>query len=298
MPTGGINPDAYGSVPTGTAGTLTTDQLATVPVAMAGAGAASALSGNLAPYIGAGLSAAASIWGQARANKANRELAEYQNQWNLEQWQRQMEYNLPKNQMQRLRDAGINPHMAYAKGTINNVTNQRPTAAKAADQKSVIPNMSLAQLMLQMKMQEAQINNLNAQTANTNQSTQNLAQGKKSMQYETLNKTIAALQDYRYKKQLKTNMQNSNLNTSAQRDILEIQYLMENKKWEQFRDHNILNSDNYYIRKFGDEVSSLLGKGDSLETVTNEVKGQIINLWTDLLHVLKLGVGINTLDNK
>lgn len=36
-------------------------------------------------------------------------------------WRQQNEYNLPSNQMKRLKDAGINPHMAYMKGTINNV---------------------------------------------------------------------------------------------------------------------------------------------------------------------------------
>lgn len=55
-----------------------------------------------------------------------REMADYAYAKDLEQWQRENEYNLPSAQMQRLRDAGINPHMAYAKGTINNVTSGGP----------------------------------------------------------------------------------------------------------------------------------------------------------------------------
>lgn len=47
-------------------------------------------------------------------NRSNRKLAEMQNRWNLEQWYRENEYNLPKNQLQRYKDAGINPLLAVA----------------------------------------------------------------------------------------------------------------------------------------------------------------------------------------
>lgn len=42
-----------------------------------------------------------------QTNLANRELAEKQNQWNIDQWNRELEYNKPSEQVQRLTDAGM-----------------------------------------------------------------------------------------------------------------------------------------------------------------------------------------------
>lgn len=49
-------------------------------------------------------------------NQANRDLAAQQNQWNVEQWQRQTDYNTPANQVARLAAANINPALAMANG--------------------------------------------------------------------------------------------------------------------------------------------------------------------------------------
>ena len=52
-----------------------------------------------------------------RARDYNLNLAKLQNQWNLEQWQRENEYNTPFAQMQRLQAAGLNPDLMYENGT-------------------------------------------------------------------------------------------------------------------------------------------------------------------------------------
>lgn len=49
-------------------------------------------------------------------NKANRELAEQQNKWNIEQWNRQNEYNSPLNQINLLKQAGLNPNLYGGEG--------------------------------------------------------------------------------------------------------------------------------------------------------------------------------------
>lgn len=49
------------------------------------------------------------MFGQNANNNASMDLAKYQNQWNLEQWNRQNEYNSPKATIARLVEAGINP---------------------------------------------------------------------------------------------------------------------------------------------------------------------------------------------
>lgn len=51
-----------------------------------------------------------------QTNKVNYDLAKEQNQWNLEQWQRQNEYNSPANQLRLLAQAGINPNSYSPQG--------------------------------------------------------------------------------------------------------------------------------------------------------------------------------------
>lgn len=46
-------------------------------------------------------------------NQANMDLAEFQYLKNLEQWQRENEYNSPAKQMERLAAAGLNPNLVY-----------------------------------------------------------------------------------------------------------------------------------------------------------------------------------------
>lgn len=49
-------------------------------------------------------------------------MAAQQNQWNIEQWQRENEYNAPVNQMARYEAAGINPYNAVTSGQIGSGT--------------------------------------------------------------------------------------------------------------------------------------------------------------------------------
>lgn len=61
------------------------------------------------------------IKAQAAENQKTREynlgLAKLQNQWNIDQWNRENEYNSPENQMQLLAAAGLNPDLMYGRGT-------------------------------------------------------------------------------------------------------------------------------------------------------------------------------------
>ena len=70
-----------------------------------------------------GLSAATSVLGgifsaigDAQRFKNQKKLLEYQYQKNIEQWNRQNEYNSPSAQMDRLRSAGLNPNLVYGNG--------------------------------------------------------------------------------------------------------------------------------------------------------------------------------------
>jgi len=63
----------------------------------------------------------------------NRQMSEYQWSKDLEQWNRANEYNAPTAQMERLREAGLNPAMIYGSGGAKTVAAQLPKyqAAKA-----------------------------------------------------------------------------------------------------------------------------------------------------------------------
>lgn len=60
------------------------------------------------------------IKAQQEENEKNRQwnlsLAKQQNQWNIEQWNRENAYNDPSAQMSRLRNAGLNPDLMYSNG--------------------------------------------------------------------------------------------------------------------------------------------------------------------------------------
>lgn len=66
----------------------------------------------------------------SKQRKANKRLAEYSYQKDLEQWNRENEYNDPSQQMQRLKDAGLNPNLMYGNGASTSVGNTSTSSAK------------------------------------------------------------------------------------------------------------------------------------------------------------------------
>lgn len=60
---------------------------------------------------------------QRKENQANRDwnlnLAKQQNQWNIEQWNRENEYNSPSAQMARYKSAGLNPDLIYGQQNLS-----------------------------------------------------------------------------------------------------------------------------------------------------------------------------------
>ncbi len=134
------------------------------------------------PLLAAGIgAAAASIFGsvlnaqsQQRANAMNMKIAKYQNAWNLEQWNRENEYNLPTAQMARLKAAGLNPNLVYGSGGASTTAAQSPRAAAAnyqaidygldnQGQQAVNTYMAYQNFLLQKSHVDAQNNVLQAQ---------------------------------------------------------------------------------------------------------------------------------------
>lgn len=106
----------------------------------------------------------------------NKEQAKYNNELAKQMFdytmKREAEYNDPKKQMERLKNAGLNPALMYGQGAAGaSGTAEGSTAgAGAAQGVTALQPMGL-QIALQTEMQKAQIDALNAQTMNTNAQT-------------------------------------------------------------------------------------------------------------------------------
>jgi|GEM_PF-2236331 hypothetical protein len=125
-----------------------------------------------------GISAGLSLFGgmanrqsQERQNMRNLRAQAFENERNrqfaLDMWNKQNEYNLPTNQMQRLRDAGINPHLAYSNGQPMNTSNApaSPTGIGSMPQ-GIAPQMNIGEVFNAL-LTSAQVKNMNAQTEKT-----------------------------------------------------------------------------------------------------------------------------------
>lgn len=130
--------------------------------------------GSLASGIFGAIGANKQIKAQAKENQKNREynlmLARTQNQWNIEQWQRENDYNSPSAQMARYRAAGLNPDLIYGQ---QNTSAASPTLTSGAP--STPQDMSpigekyrsfgeATKAMAESQLLQAQIDNLNADT--------------------------------------------------------------------------------------------------------------------------------------
>lgn len=121
----------------------------------------------------------AGLFGQKKQQEENREynkeLARMQNQWNLEQWQRENVYNTPAAQRARLRAAGMNPDLAS--GGAGGVAASSPTFTSGApsspvDYSSFIPSPSemssavdtFASLRKKQDLLDAEVENKQADT--------------------------------------------------------------------------------------------------------------------------------------
>lgn len=53
----------------------------------------------------------------------NKKLAQQQNQFNIDMWKMQADYNSPQSQMKRFQQAGLNPNLIYGQGSSGNMSN-------------------------------------------------------------------------------------------------------------------------------------------------------------------------------
>lgn len=142
--------------------------------------------------IGAGASLLGNLFGsksQSDANKTNLKIAQMNNEfnqrmmqkqmdYNTEMWQRQNEYNTPAAQVQRLRNAGLNPALMMGQGqtgTASAVGGVSPASANPAEVKPYIPDMSgISQAAQQYAALELQKSRIQSENALTDAQTRNM----------------------------------------------------------------------------------------------------------------------------
>lgn len=146
----------------------------------------------------AGLGIAGNIFNidaQNRQNKENRlwqsnENAKQRN-WTQDMWNKQNEYNDPQNQMNRLKNAGINPHLAYSNGAPMNTSNAPASTSVGSIPAGIAPRMDVNSIMNAL-LTKAQIENVQADTDQKKANTegQHLINGKTSIELNRLTEII------------------------------------------------------------------------------------------------------------
>lgn len=133
------------------------------------------------------------IEAQAVENQKTREynlnLAKMQNQWNLEQWNRENEYNTPLQQRQRLAEAGLNPDLMYQNGASGLTAASSPTMTSgspatpqdfsALGQKKTIgqamqEGLQMSMLGAQLELTRAQADKVKSETEGQNLTNKNI----------------------------------------------------------------------------------------------------------------------------
>lgn len=133
-----------------------------------------------AALIGAGASALTAGGSALVAGKMNkravafqREMWEKQGQRELEYWHMQNQYNLPIEQMKRLKDAGLNPNLVYGSGADAQAAPLRAGGAPnmPSQMSEAIDFSSIAQMALATKQIQANIDRTQAETDRIRQGT-------------------------------------------------------------------------------------------------------------------------------
>lgn len=138
--------------------------------------------------------------------QANKDMANLAYQRDMEQWNRANLYNAPQAQMGRLKAAGLNPMLVYGSGTVaGQSAGQSPTMhvpeQNYAYQAKQMPqvDMSFMQQAQNLRLGRAQINNVEANTQATKQSTAN----------EAIKNALLEIDKMFYEKEKKANLTKS-----------------------------------------------------------------------------------------
>lgn len=124
--------------------------------------------GKNLPVIGGAVSGLLGGRSVSRANEANiewaREQMNTQRSWALEDWNRNNQYNSPEAQMQRLKDAGLNPNLVY--GGANAIQAAAPIRATESGKPNIQPVPAMVESMLSGFLSMYDLQKIQAETDN------------------------------------------------------------------------------------------------------------------------------------
>lgn len=102
-----------------------------------------------------------------KTNRANRELAEYQYSKDLEMWNKGNTYNSPVAQMERLKNAGLNPNLIYGSGGATTQASQLPkynAPTMSYNYRPAVDPLAIIGAYQDFRIKQAQADNLEANT--------------------------------------------------------------------------------------------------------------------------------------
>lgn len=167
---------------------------------------AAAFSGGLSGFLGG----IGNVIGTAMSNKQSlqnirlnaqyqRQLAEEEFQRNLQMWNLQNAYNTPSSQMQRFKDAGLNPHLIYGQGSPGNATSAPSYSRPSTDLRFQPTSIKFGELFNQLGNAVNLFMNYKQMQANVAQS-ESVADLNKARADEVKQSIINRQMDYLYKR--------------------------------------------------------------------------------------------------
>lgn len=195
---------------------------------------ASALITGGASLGASGINAGLGLLSSSLQHDRNKELMELENKYNLMQWHRENEYNLPVNQVQRLKAAGLNPALMYGNGA------DGLTAASGngvSGQSAGMPDLGQVD-----PLTAAKIANINAETRKTEADTDLSIANTEESKQRVLNLRQEIRQSEQEINESAARIRNLDENTkkqAAEQAKMEFDKVMRSKEWRD--SHNLIN---------------------------------------------------------
>lgn len=119
-----------------------------------------------------------------KTRQYNLMLARQQNQWNIEQWNRENNYNSPTNQMQRFKDAGLNPNLIYGQSNTSGQISGSLTSGAAASPVDMSPMSRKQSIVAQALMNSQEYRMKEKQIEAIDQNTKSVAEDTRAKSFD------------------------------------------------------------------------------------------------------------------
>ena len=119
------------------------------------------------------ITAAAAVGSSILNNRSNKKLAQEQNKYNYNMWEKQNAYNLPSEQVARLKQAGINPNFYTSQVVSTNRADAAAPSANLANQNPIFDGSTGAAIADSMLQNEVGMKNAEANETSANAAAQN-----------------------------------------------------------------------------------------------------------------------------